>query len=139
MMLLAFLRFDAQDTKGLGVTLDALQRFAGNFSQSVRLRRMAEIGRILVTLNEGKVAVGVLRARELVDEVSLPNFDMEAGTNMLSLWSRLDRFGVEDPEFSKVVTRVAKRFFGFQGGHRSAGRRRAPPPASRRLGARSPR
>lgn len=110
MMLLAFLRFDAGDTKNLAVAYDVLQRFSDTYDQSVRLRRMAEVGQILVTLNDGKTAVGVLRARELVADITEPDFDMEAGTNMLSLWSRLGPHGVDDSEFMDVVLRVAKRF-----------------------------
>jgi CheY-like chemotaxis protein len=110
MMLLAFLRFDAADTKGLAQACDVLKRFSDTYPQSVRLRRMSEIGEILVTLNEGQTAVGVLRARELVDDVTRPDFDMEAGTNMLSLWARLEPHGVLDPEYSTIVQRVAKRF-----------------------------
>jgi DNA-binding response OmpR family regulator len=110
MMLLAFLRFDASDTKNLGAAYEVLQRFADTHSQSVRLRRMAEIGQVLVTLNEGKIAVGVLRAREMVDDITEPDFDMESGTNMLSLWSRLQSHGVDDHEYMSVVQRVAKRF-----------------------------
>ncbi len=110
MMLLAFLRFDAQDSKALGQAQEVLHRFAGTYAQSVRLRRMADICDVLVTLHEGKVAVGVIRARELVPGITRPDFDMEAGTNMLSLWSRLDRFGVEEPEMGEVVRKVARRF-----------------------------
>ena len=110
MMLLAFLRYDTGDTKGLDMSLEVLQRFASTYEMSVRLRRMAEIGDILFTLNGGHTAVGVLRAREMVDEVARPDFDMEAGTNMLSLWSRLERHGVDDPEYREVVLKVARRF-----------------------------
>lgn len=110
MMLLAFLRFDAGDTKNLDGAYDVLQRFSETYSQSVRLRRMSEIGNILVMLNAGKTAVGVLKARELVADISEPDFDMEAGTNMLSLWSRLGPHGVDDDEYMDVVMKVAKRF-----------------------------
>ena len=61
-------------------------------------------------LSEGKTAVAVLRGRELVDDVSQSDFDMEAGTNMLSLWSRLGTHGIDDPEYAMVVQRVAHRF-----------------------------
>jgi CheY-like chemotaxis protein len=110
MMLLAFLRFDEHDGKGLDQACDVLRRFSNNYPQSVRLRRMKEIGDILMGLHEGKTAHNVLLARDAVPEVNRPDFDMEAATNMLSLWSRLDRFGVEDPEFSAVVRSVARRF-----------------------------
>ncbi|MDE2368457.1 MAG: tetratricopeptide repeat protein [Burkholderiales bacterium] len=110
MMLLAFLRFDAQDTKGLGLAQDVLQRFADTYNQSTRLRRMAEIGQVLMTLGEGQAAAGVLRAREFTEEIAQPDFDMEAGANILSLWSRLDRYGVLDDELEAIVRRVAHRF-----------------------------
>ncbi|MBU6259298.1 MAG: response regulator [Burkholderiales bacterium] len=110
MMLLAFLRFDAQDTKGLALAQDVLQRFADTYDQSTRLRRMAAIGQVLVTLNDGQTAAGVLRAREFTEEIVEPDFDMEAGANILSLWSRLDRYGVLDDELEGVVRRVAHRF-----------------------------
>jgi hypothetical protein len=110
MMLLAMLRFDARDGRGLGQACDVLNQFAHRHPQSVRLRRMAQIGAILSGLHEGKTAHNVLQARDLLSEVNQPDFDMEAATNMLSLWSRLDRFGVEDPEYSTVVRRIARRF-----------------------------
>jgi tetratricopeptide (TPR) repeat protein len=110
MMLLALLRFDAHDGKGLAQACDALNKFANKHPQSVRLRRMAQIGNILSGMHEGKSAQSVLQARDLLLEVNQPDFDMEAATNMLSLWSRLAPFGVEDLEYSSVVRRIARRF-----------------------------
>lgn len=110
MMLLAFMRFDARDTKGLAQCQEVMTRFVDNFPQSKRLRRMAGIGQTLVTLLAGKVASGVLMARELLADLPQPDFDMEAGTNTLSLWSRLDAYGVEEPELAEVVRNVARRF-----------------------------
>jgi len=110
MMLLAYLRFDARDSKALGLACDVLNRFSGNYPQSVRLKRMAQFGFILSCLLEGQVAHGVLQAREALAELHKPDFDMEAATNTLSLWSRLDQFGVEPPEFSSVVKQVSRRF-----------------------------
>ncbi len=110
MTLLALLRFDAQDTKGLAQCCDILNRFSGHHPLSVRLRRMANLGFILSCLHEGKVAHGVLQAREALVELGEPSFDMEAATNTLSLWSRLEKFGVEAAEFESVVRRLARRF-----------------------------
>ena len=110
MMILAFLRFDQHDGKALAQACDVLQRFSSNYPQSTRLRRMANMGDILAVLHDGKVAHGVLQAREALAEIAEPDFDMEAATNMLSLWSRLDRFGVEEAEFSSVVRRLSLRF-----------------------------
>jgi CheY-like chemotaxis protein len=110
MMLLALLRFDEHDGKGLGVANDVLHKFSEAHTQSVRLRRMAQHGDVLSWLHDGKTAHGVLMAREALSELSQPDFDMEAATNTLSVWSRLDRFGIEDDEFSTIVRRIARRF-----------------------------
>lgn len=110
MTLLAFLRFDARDTKGLGMACDVLDKFSNDYPQSVRLGRMARLGAILTALLAGKVAHGVLMAREALVETIRPDFDMEAATNTLSLWSRLEPFGVEEPEYATVVRQLARRF-----------------------------
>ncbi|MDQ2778221.1 MAG: response regulator [Pseudomonadota bacterium] len=110
MMLLAFLRFDAVDSKALGVTCEVLFKFSSSFPGSLRLRRMAETGRILAGLRAGQVAPNVHLARGLVAQINQPEMDMEGATNLLSLWSRLDEFGVEKDELKDVVTRVAKRY-----------------------------
>lgn len=110
MLLLSFLRFDANEGKALAAALEALRRFSLNDPQSARLKRMADIGQVLVTLQGDQVAQGIAGAREAVQELHLPEFDMEAGTNLLSLWTRLDRYGIEEAEFSSVVHDVARRF-----------------------------
>jgi CheY-like chemotaxis protein len=110
MMLLAFLRFDARDSKALTQACEVLDRFAGDHPNSLRLRRMAETGSVLMGLASGQVAHQVHRVRGMVDQVVRPDFDMEAATNMLSLWSRLDQYGVDLPEMEAVVMRVARRF-----------------------------
>ncbi len=110
MMLLAFLRFDARDSKSLGLACEVLNRFAGTHAQSVRLRRMARHGEILTALLAGQTAHGVQLAREDLPQMQQPDFDMEAATNMLSLWSRLEIAGVEQQELADVVRRLALRF-----------------------------
>ncbi|HZF79041.1 MAG TPA: tetratricopeptide repeat protein, partial [Rubrivivax sp.] len=110
MMLLAFLRFDAHDGKGLALAQDVITRFSGNFPQSQRLRRMATAAQALVYLHAGKTAPGIQLARDVAAEASRPDFDMEAATNLLSLWVRLTPFGIDDAEFGAVVQQLAKRF-----------------------------
>lgn len=110
MMLLTFLRFDAVDKKALAVACDVLYKFSSSFPQSLRLRRMADMGRVLTGLRAGQVAHNVHLARGMVDWIKQPDLDMEGATNLLSLWSRLDEFGIEKEELKDVVTRVAKRY-----------------------------
>ena len=110
MMLLAFMRFDARDAKGLSLACDVMNRFASNYPQSVRLRRMARHGQILTALLAGQTVHGVQLAREDLPELLQPDFDIEAATNLLSLWSRIDSAGVERAELSSVVRSLARRF-----------------------------
>ena len=110
MMLLAILRFDARDSKGLSVAYDVLQRFSSHYPQSVRLRRMAGLGGALLAIIEGQVTKGITHLREALEEISRPDFDMEAATNALSIWSRLPAYGVTEAEYEVVVKRVARRF-----------------------------
>ncbi|HLL12156.1 MAG TPA: response regulator [Rubrivivax sp.] len=110
MMLLAFLRFDAHDGKGLALAHDVILRFSGNFPQSQRLRRMATAAQALAYLHAGKTAPGIQLARDVAAEASRPDFDMEAATNLLSLWVRLTPFGIDDAEFGAVVQQLTRRF-----------------------------
>ncbi len=110
MMLLAFLRFDANDAKALHQACEVLNGFSSHYPESLRLRRMSRLGNLLRGLQEGQVAHQVLQARAMLDEIQRPDFDMEAATNLLSLWTRLDRFGVEDEELKSVAERIGLRF-----------------------------
>jgi len=110
MVLLAFLRFDAADSKGLSLANDTLRRFSETYRHSLRLRRMAQLGEMLMLLHERKASAAIERAREAFKEMQAPEFEMEAATNTLSLWSRLLRFGVDEAEFKSVVVALTRRF-----------------------------
>ena len=110
MLLLAFLRFDAQDGKALAQACDVLNRFATNHPQSVRLRRLSALGATLTQLFEGKIAEGIALARESAAEIAHPDFDMEAAANVLSLWCRIDHSGVDETELLDFARQLARRF-----------------------------
>lgn len=110
MMLLAFVRLDGQDGKGLSVCQEVMARFAQRHPQSVRLRRMAAMGRALELVHAGHDDLALDAARELLAELPQPDFDMEAATNTLSLWSRLAQRGLDGGEFGSVTQRLAQRF-----------------------------
>jgi CheY-like chemotaxis protein len=110
MMLTAFLRFDSGDTRELAQACEVLQEFAHNYAGSRRLRRMAQLGELLTGLHAGQVAHHVLQARALLDELHRPDFDLEAATNLLSLWVRLLKHGVEQQELNQVANAVGQRY-----------------------------
>jgi DNA-binding response OmpR family regulator len=110
MMLLAFLRFDAQDAKGLDLAYDVLMRFSEMYPQSTRLRRMGELGTVLATLQGGQSSKALGLAQRQAEEHHRPDFDMEAATNTLSLWSRLDRLGLVQEGYEALVRSLSRRF-----------------------------
>jgi CheY-like chemotaxis protein len=110
MMLLAFLRFDSRDAKGLDLAYDVLMRFSEQYPQSVRLRRMAELGTVLITLQDGRNTEAQALARRQADEHHRPDFDMEAATNTLSLWTRLDQLGLVQEGYEALVRSLSRRF-----------------------------
>ncbi len=110
MMLLALLRFDAGDTKGLEGAHDVLAGFSNRYAQSVRLKRMATLGDVLVRLNRGRIEEGVTLLRREMESLPRPDFDMEAATNLVSVWTRMLRFGLGTNEIDQVLQQVARRF-----------------------------
>jgi CheY-like chemotaxis protein len=110
MMLLAFLRYDAADRKAMDIAYDVLASFSDRYAQSVRLRRMARIGRILVQLLARQTSTAIDESRDMLVELKQPDFDMEAATNTLSLWARLRQHGITAEEHESVVQPIAMRF-----------------------------
>lgn len=110
MMLLALLRFDANDTKGLEGAHDVLASFSDRYPQSVRLRRMAQLGDVLVRLNRGRIEEGITLLRRETEALQQPDFEMESATNAISVWSRLVRYGLGTNEIDTVIAQLARRF-----------------------------
>ncbi len=110
MMLLALLRYDASDTKGLEGAHDVLASFSDRYPQSVRLKRMAQLGDVLVRLNRGRIEEGVTLLRRETEALQRPDFDMESATNAISVWTRLLRYGLGTNEIDTVVAQLARRF-----------------------------
>ncbi|MFN9744684.1 MAG: response regulator [Betaproteobacteria bacterium] len=110
MMLLALLRFDAGDTKGLDAACDVLVDFSARYPQSVRLKRMVQLGEVLSRLNRGRVEEAVTLLRRETEAFMRPDFELETAANLISMWSRLLRFGLGTNEIDGVIKQLARRF-----------------------------
>jgi hypothetical protein len=85
-------------------------RFSEQYPQSVRLRRMGELGTVLATALGGQPEKAVSLARRQAEEHQRPDFDMESATNTLSLWSRLAPLGLVQDGYETLVRSLARRF-----------------------------
>ena len=110
MMLLALLRFDANDTKGLDAARDVLANFSARYPQSVRLKRMEQLGEVLSRLNRGRILEAVTLLRRETQGFMRPDFELETAANAISVWTRLLRFGLGTNEVDSVVSQLARRF-----------------------------
>lgn len=88
-VLIALLRFDERDSKGLLYAHESLRRALAKDPGSLRLHRFEKIIDILRLLLERKTAAAMAIVNALFDESELDNFDFEAASNLLAVWKRM--------------------------------------------------
>jgi DNA-binding response OmpR family regulator/Tfp pilus assembly protein PilF len=110
LMILAFLRYDSANNKGLQVCIDQLTRFAEQHSQSTRLRRFIKAATALRHLLARQPAEAETLIRELIAEVDTDGFDVEAASLLLSLVTRLPTTVGCLAEEGDLVRRLGMRF-----------------------------
>ena len=110
LLLVAFLRYDARDTKGLVIAHDQIKRFCERHPESRRLQRLevaASALRLLMTRNcDEALAI----ARNLADAANTDAFDVEASNIVLALWTRLPEKDVPAGELDQLARGIAMRF-----------------------------
>ena len=110
LVLLAAVQFDLGDRRGLTQSFNAMSAARAPQQGSARLRRFEWVIGVFNALVERRVADAVARSRELVAEVSLPNFEFEAACNLLALLSRLSKHELQLEGLDDDVLRLARRF-----------------------------
>jgi Tfp pilus assembly protein PilF len=110
MLLVAFVRYEKQQTGALQIALDNIKRFAETHPQSNRLRRFKGIAEVLVEVTNGRTRQGFRMAHEVYADALKPAFDLEAAMNVLSLLVRLLNLGFPQEEFEAIGRRIARRF-----------------------------
>lgn len=89
LVLLGYTRFRQGDAKGLQRCVDQMEQALEGQASSERLRRFAAVLRILSLMRTKKLAEVVAGLRQLMAQVHLESFDVEAGCNALALLSQL--------------------------------------------------
>ena len=110
MLLIAFVRYEKQQTGALQIALDNIKRFTETYPQSQRLRRFKGIAEVLVQISQGRTREGFRLTRELYSDVLKPAFDLEAAMNVLSLLTRLLSIGFPQDDFEAIGRKIAQRF-----------------------------
>ncbi len=110
LMLIALLRFDASDSKGLAGILGHLNSFVARYPESQRLKRFLCAASALRLLHAGKIDDAVAMARELTGDTGDPNFDIEAANIALALFARLPDQALGPGESVALARRIGLRF-----------------------------
>jgi hypothetical protein len=110
LVLLALLRFDQADPRGLIRVSDNLTRAVEKYGESPRLRRMLDLVTVLRTLTERQVARVIGQVKALAAELSDDDFDFEAASNTVALLSRLARTEIQLADADQWIRTLALRF-----------------------------
>lgn len=110
LLLVALLRFDVGDGKAVGVAHDLLRKYLERFPDSVRLQRLEACAGALRLLTQRKTDEAVTVARAFARSSSDDNFDVEAATVLLALWTRLPDAVVGTDETDALARNIAMRF-----------------------------
>jgi len=110
LMLIALLRFDARDTKGLLVALSYIEMFVARHPDSLRLQRFIKAATALRHLSARQIPEAMALARELSGECDDPVFDVEAANVALALWVRIPPDLPDEGELDTLARRIGLRF-----------------------------
>jgi tetratricopeptide (TPR) repeat protein len=108
--LLALLRFDRADDKGLAQVQELLALFQQEHPGSRRMRRFVELGLALRSLRQRRFDDTLAQARAMASAVNEPDFDLEAAGLLLALWSRLPREEMPAGEWDSLLRAVGMRY-----------------------------
>ena len=110
LVLLSAVQFDLGDRRGLVQSLNAMVTARAQQQSSPRLRRFETVIAVFNALIERRVGDAVSKARELIAEITVPNFEFEAACNLLAMLSRLSKHELSLDDIDDDVLKLARRF-----------------------------
>jgi tetratricopeptide (TPR) repeat protein len=110
LVLLAFMRVESDDRKGVQRCYDDILNFLERFSSSPRVQRLARVLEALQQLMHHQTARVLEIARTLMRELPQDDFDFEAACNMLTLVSLLAERAIQIDEVMDFVEKLSLRF-----------------------------
>ncbi|WP_374258594.1 response regulator [Aquabacterium sp.] len=109
LVLLAFCQFDNGQAKALQSAVAQIAKLQQQTPRSARLRRMYELLHVMSLLDR-QVPEAVRRIKNMPREFAMPDYDLEAASNMLGLLMRLHKAEITIDEARTWVERLARRF-----------------------------
>ncbi|MCX7279056.1 MAG: response regulator [Burkholderiales bacterium] len=110
LVLLAFMRLEAKDRKGLQRCYDDFKRVVERSSDAARSQRLMGIMQTLLAIYDQQVAQAVQSVRELIRGVNQQAFDFESACNLLALLSVLAQRSIQLDEIHTVIDALGMRF-----------------------------
>lgn len=114
--LVALMRFDRKDSKGLKHAQDALAQGLERTPKDLRLQRFDRLILGLRQLQERRLADALQTARDFAAQLEQDDFDLEAASLLLALWVRLARQDIELPEMDAMSSRIGLRYCSSKSG-----------------------
>ncbi|WP_431263037.1 response regulator [Roseateles chitinivorans] len=108
--LIALMRFDAKDSKGLKYTMDALMQAMERAPRDQRLQGFDVLMQGLRLLLDRKLADALTLARQFARRAADPDFDLEAASLLVALWVRMARQDIELSEMETLMNQLGLRF-----------------------------
>lgn len=112
LVLLAFIRLESGDQKGLQRCADDFARLIERHPDAARTQRLAEIVQALVQIGQGHFAQALEAVRAHCQRIRDPAFDFESACNLLALLALLAHKAIQLDEVSSVVEALGLRFGG---------------------------
>lgn len=134
LVLLAFVRLQLADHKGLQRCADDIHRLIERDAENDRLVRLSTVIDALVLIDQGQHARVVGQVRALCAQVREPDFDFESAANLLTLLGQLAARSIQLDEVEAAVDALALRFCGTRAlAELMAGTAAAHPPYAERV------
>lgn len=110
LVLLAFVRLEGGDRKGLQRCRDDFVRLLEKNPDNPRHQRLAGVVEVLFLIQEQQFAQSLAAVRAMIKTVKDPAFDFEAASNMLALLAQLAKRSIQLEEVESVVETLGMRF-----------------------------
>jgi Flp pilus assembly protein TadD len=110
LVLLALARLESGDRKGLKRCEDDFARLIERNPDSARHKRLSDVVSALALIQQHQFAQAVNAVRQMASTAKSPEFDFEAGSNLLALLGQLAHKAIQLDEVAEVVEKIGLRF-----------------------------